>query len=89
MTAPDFIVPEDKIYEREDLLISLDEIKSKINEAVQTADLTKTCLAFELPVYGFLTSLELLSFVTAHTQRHNFQLKGIYENLTANQGLLF
>jgi len=79
MTAPDFIVPEDKIYELEDLLISLNKIKSKINEAVQTADLTKTCLAFELPVYGFLTGLELLSFVTAHTKRHNFQLKRIYE----------
>ncbi len=80
MTAPDFIVPEEKVYQREDLLKSLNKIKAGTNEAVQTADLTKTCLAFELPVYGFLTGLELLAFVTAHTQRHNFQLKRIYEN---------
>jgi hypothetical protein len=79
MTAPDFIMPEDKIYEREDLLKSFNKIKSEINEAVQTADLTKNCLAFKLPVYGFLTGLELLSFVTAHIQRHNFQLKRIHE----------
>lgn len=88
MTAPDFIVPEDKIYEREDLLISLKKIKSEINEAVQTADLTKTCLAFELPVYGFLTGLELLAFVNSHIQRHISQLKRIYGKLTANQALL-
>ncbi len=88
MTAPDFLVPEEKVYEREDLLRSLKKIKSEINEAVQSSDLTKTCLAFELPVYGYLTGFELLSFVTAHTQRHIHQLKRIYENLTANQGLL-
>ena len=79
MTAPDFLVPEEKVYEREELLEKLKKIKSETNEAVQTADLTKTCLAFELPVYGFLTGLELLSFVTAHIERHNFQLKRIYE----------
>ena len=88
MTAPDFIVPEEKVYEREGLLKSLNKIKSEINEAVQTADLTKTCLAFELPVYGFLTGLELLAFVNSHIQRHISQLKRIYGNLTANQALL-
>lgn len=82
MTAPDFIVPEDKVYEREDLLETLKKIKAETNEAVQTADLTKTCLAFELPVYGFLTGFELLSFVISHSQRHITQLKRIHENLT-------
>ena len=79
MTAPDFLAPEEKVYEREDLLKSLNKIKSETNEAIQIADLTKTCLAFELAVYGFLTGLELLAFVSSHTQRHNFQLRRILE----------
>jgi hypothetical protein len=56
-------------------------LKFALNEAVQTADLTKTCLAFELPVYGFLTGLELLSSVNSHTQRHNLQLRRILEKI--------
>ena len=81
MKSPDFVVPPNTSYKKEELLHSLEDIKAKINQAIETLDLTKTCLAFELPVYGFLTRLEALYFVLYHTQRHIHQLKNIHQRL--------
>jgi hypothetical protein len=81
MTAPDFLMPDEKIYERENSIDSFERIKSEIDDAVHTEDLTKTRTAFEFPADGFLTGLETLSFVKAHIKRHNFQLKRIRERI--------
>ena len=81
MKSPDFVVPPMGIYKKEELLSSLENIKEKINQAIETLDLTKTCLAFELPVYGFLTRLEAIHFVLYHTQRHIHQLKNILKKV--------
>lgn len=75
MESPDFIAPEDRIYEKEKLLNSLEIVKSEIGKTVETTDMTKTFKTFELPVYGYLTGAETLAFVLYHTQRHIHQLE--------------
>ena len=82
MTTPGFIRPEARAYDKNELVSALQNIRERIDEATGTLDLTKTCLAFELPVYGYLTRMEAVSFVAYHTYRHIQQLKNIY--LTIN-----
>lgn len=81
MKSPDFVVPPESNYEKEQLLGSLKDIKLKAIQAIDTLDLEKTCIAFELPVYGFLTRLEALHFILYHTQRHIQQLKNIHRKV--------
>lgn len=75
--AADFLVPEDQIYERDELIESLENIKSEIDKTIKNIDLTRTSKAFEFPVYGYLTGLETLAFIVYHTQRHLHQLDKI------------
>lgn len=79
MEAPDFIIPHDKKYSKDGLLTAFESMKRKVSKAVSDLDLTQTCLAFELPVFGFLTRLEAIYFVIYHTKRHANQLKKIKE----------
>lgn len=81
MTAPDFLVPEAKNYDKNELVSGLKNIRESVVNATETLDLTKTCMAFELPVYGFLTRQEAIYFITCHTLRHTHQLKNIYQKL--------
>jgi hypothetical protein len=82
MSSPDFIVPQLIDYEKEELVGSLNKIKSNLNKSLETLDLTKTCTSFELPVLGFLTRLEAVYFIIYHTQRHVHQLTKIYKKVT-------
>ncbi|TCD26191.1 DinB family protein [Pedobacter psychrodurus] len=82
--SPKEIYPEDRTYNQPELLKSLKEIREGISNAVTGLDLTKTCTAYELPGYGFLTRLEAIYFVIYHTQRHVHQLKNIYNELDSN-----
>jgi hypothetical protein len=77
MTSPEFVRPENKSYEKEGLIKCLDGTLASIQEAIYSLDLTKTCLAFELPVSGFITRLEAIYFVIYHSKRHIHQLKNI------------
>ncbi|WP_397300805.1 DinB family protein [Pedobacter sp. UC225_61] len=77
MKSPDFILPDDKTYTKDELLNTIQGIKTSISKEIETLDLTQLCLAFELPVYGFLTRLEAIYFVIYHTQRHVHQLNNI------------
>lgn len=88
MTSPDFIVPEDTAYEKDDLLNSLESIKAAIVLAILTLDLTKTCSAFELPVIGYLTRLECIYFVIYHTQRHIHQLRNISQKIVTKEKIV-
>lgn len=72
-------MPEDRIYEKEKLVNSLEAIKSEIAKAIETTDMTQTFKTFEFPVYGYLTGAETLAFVVYHTQRHIHQLKKVAE----------
>jgi len=84
MEAPDSVRPAIIEYKKEDLLNELEKIKSMIKKEVVTLDLTKTCVSFELPVYGFLTRLEAVFFVIYHTQRHVHQLKKIRQAVVSS-----
>lgn len=81
MKTPDFLIPEAKNYDKNELVSGLKNIRENVIDATETLDLTKTCTAFELPVYGYLTRQEAVSFITCHTLRHTHQLKNIYQKL--------
>lgn len=83
LEAPAFIIPPDTYYEKAYLLSALQDIKAGLDHATTTLDLTKTCLAFELPVLGYLTRLEATYFIIYHTQRHLHQLKNIYRQVVS------
>ena len=81
MQSPDFVLPADKKYEKKELITRIEDLPEKINRSIQTLDLAKTCLAFELPQLGFLTRLESVHFILYHTQRHVHQLKNIHQTI--------
>lgn len=82
--SPEEIYPEHKVYNPPELSGNLKLIRVGISEAAGNLDLTKTCSAYKLPGYGFLTCLEAVYFVIYHTQRHIYQLKNIYNSLDSN-----
>ena len=82
--SPKEIYPEDRTYNQPELLKNLKQIRQGVSDAIIGLDLTKTCTAYELPGYGFLTRLEAIYFVIYHTQRHVHQLKNIYNELDSN-----
>jgi hypothetical protein len=88
LKSPDFIVPAAISYNKDELLDILESIKTNLSNAIQSLDLTKTCVAFELPVMGYLTRLEAIYFTIYHTQRHIHQLKNIHKEIILNHKLL-
>lgn len=84
MNSPAFILPEMKVYDKERLINTLEDIKTDVGKAVTDLDLTKTCLAFELPGLGQVTRLEAVYFMIYHTQRHAHQLKNIKNQYSVN-----
>lgn len=79
MESPEAVRPAFTMYEKGSLLHALENINEAIVKAIQTADLSKTCIAFEIPVLGFLSGVEVVNFVISHTKRHINQLSKIYE----------
>jgi hypothetical protein len=72
--APDFIVPEEKIYEKQ---LSTKELTDAFNKLkTNSSDTNLNELIKGLPM-GEVTKLELLHFVLYHTQRHLHQMKKI------------
>lgn len=84
MKSPDFVIPPAKPYRKEALMDSLKELTERIGVAAKTIDLSKTCLALELPVYGFLTRIEAIYFMCYHTKRHIHQLKNIHDKVVVS-----
>jgi hypothetical protein len=80
-SAAEFIVPANKNYNKESVLNSLNKPINKMKEAANSLNLSETCTAFALPVYGELTRLEWLYFAICHTQRHIYQLKNIAQKI--------
>lgn len=81
MKSPDFIIPEDRNYDKQELVNSLQNIKVVLLKAIETLDTTKTCIAFELPGSGYITRAEAITFAVVHTQRHVHQLKKIRQSI--------
>jgi hypothetical protein len=77
MKSPKFIVPEDKAYNKQELIQSLQDVKDKMLKAAAQADLAELApLPDGHPLAGH-TKLEIVHFITYHTTRHNRQIKNI------------
>lgn len=75
--SPDFIIPEDKEYNKQELLSDLKEVKNKIIKAAENVKLDEIApLPDGHPFIGY-TKLEMIHFLTYHTTRHNRQIKNI------------
>lgn len=82
MQSPEFILPSQEPLDKNLLLDSLASRTAAIlHFAESNADMTLTCLDFELPTLGALTRKEWLNFVLVHTLRHNHQLANIVRQL--------
>lgn len=78
MQSPDFIVPEDKKYEKQIVLDDLYNCLYALNRSIDNID--GNGLITGLPL-GDVTQLELLHFVFYHAQRHLIQMKRITDAL--------
>lgn len=79
LKSPDFIIPEYKNYKGDQVLTRFESDRSRIEEIIQSTDLSETCTARPFPGIGELTRLEIFSFILAHTKRHVRQLERISE----------
>jgi len=80
-TAPERLMPQDGFHAREPLLNTLHHQWSRLQDAVQTQDLSELCHSFEFPGIGQLTKLEVVNLIESHTQRHLRQLNRIHDTL--------
>jgi len=78
LTQPDFIVPEEQIYEKQSAIDELNKSFNEFKESAFSANLNE--LVEGLPL-GPITKLEIIHFVLYHTQRHLHQMKKICEAL--------
>ncbi len=72
--SPDFIVPENKEYQKRAVVEQLENSIEQLKQLRKTTNLSEI---ISLPIFGEITKLELLYFVLYHTQRHLHQLKNI------------
>ena len=75
------VEPENINYNKEDLLNTIELINGQYTDCVKNLDLSQKCLTFKIPVYGYLTRLEAITFIIYHTQRHTHQLRNIIDNM--------
>lgn len=83
--SPSFVSPELKAYDKQLIISSLEKIMHGTIHAIETLNLSDTCAIFELPVYGYLTRYEALTFMIYHTKRHTRQLQEIKVALLAKK----
>jgi hypothetical protein len=77
-TQPEFLIPEDRVYEKQASTDELNDAFNNFKEAAKTAQQDQ--LVEGLPL-GPSTKLELIYFVLYHTQRHLRQMQKICEAL--------
>lgn len=80
LKSPEFILPDQQVFEKDDLIKSLGKEFESIAAAAGNTDLTER-QGFEIPGIGEMTKLEAVHFVIVHTQRHIHQAKNIYEQV--------
>jgi phage-related protein len=78
LTQPDFIIPEERVYEKQSSIEELNQSFDRFKQSVAAANLND--LIEGLPL-GPITKLEIAHFVLYHTQRHLHQMKKICEAL--------
>lgn len=74
LKQPDFIIPEERIYEKQSSIMELNESFSRFKESAVSANADD--LVEGLPL-GPITKLEIIHFVLYHTQRHLHQMEKI------------
>jgi DinB superfamily len=82
MKSPDYIVPEDKKYDKGRLVASLEEVKDTIIPAAKSTNLNETAPLPEGHPFAGSTKLEIMHFMAYHTIRHNRQIEKIKKALT-------
>lgn len=82
LNAPEFIIPSKEPIEKPVLLKRIDDKWEEIKTAIETNELDRLCLDFELPNLGQLTGIEWCWFQVYHTQRHTRQLLNIYNAMS-------
>jgi hypothetical protein len=80
LPSPDFIIPENKTYHRDNLIDTFKNGRAQLAKAIKEMDLSATCYQ---PIFGEPTRYEVISFVIFHTLRHVNQVKHINEKLAA------
>lgn len=78
LQAPDFIIPEEKIYNKEVSIEELENAFEQFNANANSADVNE--IIEGLPM-GTVTKLELIHFIIYHTKRHLHQLEKISKAL--------
>ena len=78
MKSPDFVVPEEGIYEKQATIENLKKSFENLNKSIYNQNLND--LVTNLPI-GKITKLEMHYFVLYHTKRHLHQLEKICEAL--------
>lgn len=85
--SPDFIKPPHKLYNKQELLTSLQEVIATIVDVANKTDLSLTRTGFPAAIIGELTGWEVLTFIITHTERHLYQMRNISTALTATDEL--
>jgi hypothetical protein len=75
------LFPSDDVINKEELLNTLEKRIAEINEIIRTKDLSELCESINAPRFGTMTKLEWLHLILYHTQRHNRQIKNIFQHL--------
>ncbi len=78
LKSPDFIIPEQKEYNKEEQLQRLNEVSSQL--ATTGNEVNKEEMVSGLPL-GEITKGEMIHFLAYHTQRHIHQLQRILETV--------
>lgn len=76
--SPEFIIPAQTNYDKKDLVERLSRSIDRIKKERESTDLSEV---IQLSVLGTISKMELLHFVTYHTQRHIHQLKNISKTI--------
>ncbi|RYE23430.1 MAG: DinB family protein [Sphingobacteriales bacterium] len=84
LQSPEFIVPEDKKFNQQQLIDSIQHTKTEMQDITDNLDLTMLCQDFELPGGGVkFTRLEWMYMMLCHTKRHINQLHKIQKRMQA------
>ncbi|MGH2623325.1 MAG: DinB family protein [Sphingobacterium sp.] len=75
MESPEAIKPSQENTNKTKLINSLNKRIEQIRLAIQTLDLSETCIDFSIPQYGEFTRYEGVWFNIYHTRRHVWQIK--------------
>lgn len=81
MQSPDFILPGQGPFDKQELLDRLLAIGQKIGDASRDIDLSQTFTHFSFPGIGALTGYELLCFAFCHVTRHTRQVENIHATM--------